>query len=67
MMNSTDTNSSIASTWSEIHSLFNNQHISVLLSYLLFWHHMMFCLVSCGSLIYNTYIQREQHTNVKND
>jgi len=67
MMNSTNTNSSLISTWNEIGTIFNNQHIAVLLSYLLFWHHTMFCLVSCGSLIYNTYIQREQHINVKND
>jgi hypothetical protein len=67
MMNSTNTNSSLILTWNEIGTLFNNQYITVFLSYLLFWHHTMFCLVSCGSLIYNTYIQREQHIHVKND
>ena len=67
MLNSSNTNSSVLLTWNELRSLFNNQHISVLFSYLLFWHHTMFCLVSCGSLIYNTYIQREQHVSVKND
>jgi hypothetical protein len=67
MSNSTDTNSSLILTWKEMSTLFNNQHFAVLISYLLFWHHAMFCLVSCGSLIYNTYIQREQHVTVKND
>jgi hypothetical protein len=67
MMNSTNTNSSLILTWQEMSTLFNNQHIAVLISYLLFWHHAMFCLVSCGSLIYNTYIQREQYVTVKND
>ena len=64
---SPNTNSSLISTWNELHILLNNQHIVVLLSYLLFWHHTMFCLVSCGSLIYNNYIQREQHISVKSD
>ncbi|CAF0925025.1 unnamed protein product [Adineta steineri] len=67
MMNSTDTNSSLLVTWNELRTLFNHQHVTVILSYLLFWHHTMFCLVSCGSLIYNTYIQREQHIHAKND
>jgi len=67
MMNSNNTNSSLILTWNEMRTLFNNQHITVILSYLLFWHHTIFCLISCGSLIYNTYIQREQHINIKND
>ena len=67
MQNSTDHNSSLIVTWNEMRSLFQHQHISVVFSYFLFWHHAMFCLVSCGSLIYNTYIQREQYVNVKND
>lgn len=67
MQNSTNTNSSMIVTWNEMRNLFHNQHISVLFSYLLFWHHTMYCLVSCGSLIYNTYIQREQHINIKTD
>lgn len=62
-----NSNSSLLSTWNEMHSLFHHEHMTVLLSYLLFWHHAIFCLVSCGSLIYNTYIQREQHVNVKSD
>lgn len=65
MANSTTTNSSLLTTWNDMKTSFNNQHIVVLLSYLLFWHHTIFCLISCGSLIYNTYIQREQH--IKND
>ena len=67
VMNTTNTDSSMISTWNEIRGLFNYQYLSVFLSYLLFWHHTIFCLISCGSLIYNTYIQREQHINVKND
>ena len=67
MQNATNQNSSILITWNEMRGLFHNQHVSVLFSYLLFWHHTMFCLVSCGSLFYNTYIQREQHIDVKND
>jgi hypothetical protein len=65
MMNTTNTNSSLILTWNDMKTLFNNQHIAVFISYLLFWHHAIFCLISCGSLIYNTYIQREQH--IKND
>jgi len=65
MMNSTNTDSSLLLTWNDIKTLFHNQHVAVLLSYLLFWHHTMFCFISCGSLLYNTYIQRDQH--VKND
>lgn len=67
IQNSTDHHSSLIVTWNEMRNLFQHQHISVVLSYFLFWHHTMFCVVSCGSLIYNTYIQREQHINVKND
>lgn len=67
LKNSTDTNSSIASTWNEMKIFFNNKYIFVILSYFLFWHHAIFCLISCGSLIYNTYIQRDQHVNEKND
>ncbi|CAF1054784.1 unnamed protein product [Rotaria sordida] len=67
MTNTTNTNSSLILTWNDLHTFFNNQHITVLLSYILFWHHTIFCLISCGSLIYNTYIQREQHITVKND
>lgn len=65
MTNSTYTNSSLISTWNELHTFFSNQHIAVVLSYLLFWHHAIFCFISCGSLLYNTYIQREQYS--KND
>ena len=67
MMNTTETNSSLVMTWNEMRTLFHNHHLSVIFSYLLFWHHTIFCLVSCGSLLYNTYIQREQHIHVKND
>lgn len=67
MANATNTSSSLILTWNELNTFFNNQHITVILSYLLFWHHAIFCLISCGSLIYNTYIQREQHVTVKND
>lgn len=65
MMNTTETNSSLISTWNDLRTTFDNHHVMVLISYLLFWHHTIFCLISCGSLIYNTYIQREQH--VKNE
>ncbi|CAF0976769.1 unnamed protein product [Adineta ricciae] len=67
MTNSTDANSSLAASWNEMRTLFSSQHFTVLISYILFWHHTMFCLVSCGSLIYNTYIQREQYIHAKND
>ena len=67
MMTSSNSSSSILLTWNEMQALFKQPHVSVLLSYLLFWHHTMFCVVSCGSLIYNTYIQREQQNSVKND
>lgn len=67
MTNSNSTNSSLVNTWNEMRTLVNTQHLSVLISYLLFWHHTMFCVVSCGSLLYNTYIQREQHIHAKND
>jgi hypothetical protein len=67
MTNSSNPNASLVSTWHDMRTFLNNQHMTVILSYLLFWHHMMFCVVSCGSLIYNTYIQREQHINIKND
>ncbi|CAM4741193.1 unnamed protein product [Rotaria magnacalcarata] len=67
MINSAYTNSSVITTWNELNTFFNNQHITVLLSYLLFWHHTIFCSISCGSLLYNTYIQREQNISVKND
>ncbi|UJR37977.1 hypothetical protein I4U23_030659 [Adineta vaga] len=67
MMNSTETNSSLVTTWKEIGTLFNTQHLTVLISYILFWHHTIFCLVSCGSLLYNTYIQREQYIHIKTD
>lgn len=62
-----NSNSSFVSTWNEMRSVFQQNHFSVILSYLLFWHHAVFCLISCGSLFYNTYIQREQQINVKND
>jgi len=67
LQNSTETNSSIVSTWDEVKIFLNNKYLFVILSYILFWHHAIFCLISCGSLIYNTYIQREQHVNDKND
>ena len=67
MTTTANSNTSLLLSWNDMHSLFHPEHMTVLLSYFLFWHHAIFCLVSCGSLIYNTYIQREQHVSMKSD
>ena len=67
LIHNSDRNSSLISTWNEMQSFFHHEHISVLISYLIFWHHTMFAIVSCGSLIYNTYIHRDQQNYLKHD